>query len=129
MSPIGRLRRSCRFSDCPALSDARRPIVRMADARDQHAWTNSSVREGTLARCLRSDGPGDPAVSRIVLLSPMLGVQSFAWLTRVISMLGPIPAFEKARWLDVSDRTAPAILPFLGLSCSLRCSASNRSHG
>ena len=53
------------------------------------------------------DGSGDPAASRIVLLSPMLGVQPFAWLTRVISMLGPIPAFEKARWLDVYPEYNP----------------------
>ncbi len=53
------------------------------------------------------EGSGDPAASRIVLLSPMLGVQPFAWLTRVISMLGPIPAFEKARWLDVYPEYNP----------------------
>jgi alpha-beta hydrolase superfamily lysophospholipase len=53
------------------------------------------------------EGSGDPPVSRIVLLSPMVGVQPFAWLTRVISMLGPIPAFEKARWLDVYPEYNP----------------------
>ena len=53
------------------------------------------------------EGSGDPPVSRIVLLSPMLGVQPFAWLTRVISMLGPIPGFEKARWLDVYPEYNP----------------------
>jgi alpha-beta hydrolase superfamily lysophospholipase len=53
------------------------------------------------------EGSGDPPVSRIVLLSPMLGVQPFAWLTRVISMLGPVPAFEKARWLDVYPEYNP----------------------
>jgi alpha-beta hydrolase superfamily lysophospholipase len=53
------------------------------------------------------EGSGDPPVFRTVLLSPMLGVQPFAWLTRVISMLGPIPAFEKARWLDVYPEYNP----------------------
>ena len=53
------------------------------------------------------EGSGDPQVSRIVLLSPMIGVQPFAWLTRVISALGPIPAFEKARWLDVYPEYNP----------------------
>jgi alpha-beta hydrolase superfamily lysophospholipase len=37
----------------------------------------------------------------------MVGVQPFAWLTRVISTLGPIPAFEKARWLDVYPEYNP----------------------
>jgi alpha-beta hydrolase superfamily lysophospholipase len=53
------------------------------------------------------DGSGDPQASRIVLLSPMIGVAPFAWLTRVISMLGPVPAFEKARWLDVYPEYNP----------------------
>jgi alpha-beta hydrolase superfamily lysophospholipase len=37
----------------------------------------------------------------------MLGVTPFAWMARVISMLGPIPAFEKARWLDVYPEYNP----------------------
>ena len=45
--------------------------------------------------------------TRIVLLSPMIGVPPFAWLARVISMLGPVPAFEKARWLDVYPEYNP----------------------
>jgi len=53
------------------------------------------------------EGSGDPQAERIVLLSPMVGVQPFAWLARVISMLGPIPAFEKARWLDVYPEYNP----------------------
>lgn len=53
------------------------------------------------------DGSGDPPASRIVLLSPMIGVTRFAWLARVISLLGPLPAFEKARWLDVYPEYNP----------------------
>ena len=53
------------------------------------------------------EGSGDPKPARIVLLSPMLGVTPFAWMARVISMLGPIPAFEKARWLDVFPEYNP----------------------
>ena len=53
------------------------------------------------------DGSGDPQAARIVLLSPMIGVSKFAWLARVISMLGPLPAFEKARWLDVYPEYNP----------------------
>ena len=37
----------------------------------------------------------------------MIGVPKFAWLARVISMLGPLPAFEKARWLDVYPEYNP----------------------
>jgi alpha-beta hydrolase superfamily lysophospholipase len=53
------------------------------------------------------EGSGDPAPARIVLLSPMLGVTPFAWMARVISMLGPVPGFEKARWLDVFPEYNP----------------------
>jgi alpha-beta hydrolase superfamily lysophospholipase len=53
------------------------------------------------------DGSGDPQAARIVLLSPMIGVQKFAWLARVISLLGPLPTFEKARWLDVYPEYNP----------------------
>jgi alpha-beta hydrolase superfamily lysophospholipase len=53
------------------------------------------------------EGSGDPPAARMVLLSPMIGVQRFAWLARVISLLGPVPAFEKARWLDVYPEYNP----------------------
>jgi alpha-beta hydrolase superfamily lysophospholipase len=53
------------------------------------------------------EGSGDPQASRLVLLSPMIGVPPFAWLARVISMLGPVPVFEKARWLDVYPEYNP----------------------
>ncbi|HET7218766.1 MAG TPA: alpha/beta hydrolase [Vicinamibacterales bacterium] len=53
------------------------------------------------------EGSGDPQAARIVLLSPMIGVPPFAWLARVISALGPLPAFEKARWLDVYPEYNP----------------------
>ena len=45
--------------------------------------------------------------TRLVLISPMIGVAPFAWLARVISLLGPIPYFEKARWLDVMPEYNP----------------------
>jgi alpha-beta hydrolase superfamily lysophospholipase len=54
-----------------------------------------------------AEGSGDPPAARLVLLSPMIGVAPFAWLTRVISLLGPLPAFEKARWLDVFPEYNP----------------------
>lgn len=53
------------------------------------------------------EGSGDPPADRLVLLSPMIGVTRFAWLARVISLLGPLPAFEKARWLDVYPEYNP----------------------
>ena len=45
--------------------------------------------------------------TRLALISPMIGVAPFAWLARVISLLGPIPYFEKARWLDVMPEYNP----------------------
>ncbi len=45
--------------------------------------------------------------TRLALISPMIGVQPFAWMARVISLLGPIPYFEKARWLDVIPEYNP----------------------
>jgi alpha-beta hydrolase superfamily lysophospholipase len=48
-----------------------------------------------------------PRLTRLVLISPMIGVAPFAWLARVISLLGPIPYFEKARWLDVMPEYNP----------------------
>jgi alpha-beta hydrolase superfamily lysophospholipase len=53
------------------------------------------------------EGSGDPQATRVVLLSPMVGVPPFAWLARVISMLGPVPMFEKARWLDIYPEYNP----------------------
>jgi alpha-beta hydrolase superfamily lysophospholipase len=50
---------------------------------------------------------GDPPPTRLVLISPMIGVPAFAWLARVISLLGPVPYFEKARWLDVIPEYNP----------------------
>jgi alpha-beta hydrolase superfamily lysophospholipase len=51
---------------------------------------------------------GDPAPpARIALISPMIGVAPFAWMARVIDLLGPIPYFEKSRWLDVLPEYNP----------------------
>ena len=52
----------------------------------------------------RGDGPRP---TRLALISPMIGVAPFAWMARVISLLGPIPYFEKARWLDVMPEYNP----------------------
>ena len=66
-------------------------------------------RAGAEVRARRDrSGPAIPQAARIVLLSPMIGVAPFAWLARVISMLGPVPYFEKARWLDVIPNTTPS---------------------
>lgn len=45
--------------------------------------------------------------TRLALISPMIGVPPLAWLARVISVLGPVPYFEKARWLDVLPEYNP----------------------
>ena len=51
---------------------------------------------------------GNPVrATRLALISPMVGVAPFAWMARVISFLGPIPYFEKARWLDVMPEYNP----------------------
>lgn len=42
-----------------------------------------------------------PAPSRLILVSPMIGVAPFAWLSRTISRLAWVPGLEKAAWLDV----------------------------
>ena len=48
-----------------------------------------------------------PAPSRLVLISPMIGVSPLARVARVISALGPLPMFEKARWLEVVPEYNP----------------------
>jgi alpha-beta hydrolase superfamily lysophospholipase len=48
-----------------------------------------------------------PAPTRVIVLSAMIGVSPLARLARVISALGPIPFFEKARWLDVIPEYNP----------------------
>src|SRR5207344_521012 len=45
--------------------------------------------------------------ARIAVISPMVGVAPFAWMARVISLLGPIPSFERAHWLDVMPEYNP----------------------
>ena len=46
-----------------------------------------------------------PKPSRVVLVSPMIGVSPLARLARAISLLGPV--VEKARWLDVYPEYNP----------------------
>jgi alpha-beta hydrolase superfamily lysophospholipase len=46
-----------------------------------------------------------PKPSRVVLVSPMIGVSPLARLARFISMLGPV--VEKARWLDIYPEYNP----------------------
>jgi alpha-beta hydrolase superfamily lysophospholipase len=49
----------------------------------------------------------DPRPSRLLLLSPMIGVTPAAGLAWWISRLGVFPYFEKARWLDVLPEYNP----------------------
>jgi alpha-beta hydrolase superfamily lysophospholipase len=53
------------------------------------------------------DRPQDPRASRLLLLSPMIGVTPAARLAWWISRLGVVPYFEKARWLDVLPEFNP----------------------
>ena len=48
-----------------------------------------------------------PAPAGLGLLSPMIGVSPVARVARLISLLGPLPFFEKARWLDVVPEYNP----------------------
>jgi alpha-beta hydrolase superfamily lysophospholipase len=50
---------------------------------------------------------GDPRPARLILLSPMIGVSPAARLARWISLLGAVPYFEKAYWLDVVPEYNP----------------------
>ena len=51
--------------------------------------------------------PTLPKPTRLILVSPMIGVSPLARLANVISALGVIPYFEKARWLDVVPEYNP----------------------
>jgi len=48
-----------------------------------------------------------PKPQGIYLVSPAIGISPFAVLTNVISALAFVPAFEKARWLDVLPEYDP----------------------
>lgn len=53
------------------------------------------------------DGQGGPRPSKLILLSPMIGVTPAAGLARWISLLGVVPYFEKANWLDIFPEYNP----------------------
>jgi len=48
-----------------------------------------------------------PRPSKLILISPMIGVSPAAILARLISRLGVVPYFEKANWLDVYPEYNP----------------------
>ena len=54
------------------------------------------------------ENPGLPRPTKLVLLSPMIGVSPFARFAWMMSLLGWVPYFEQSRWLDV----LPEYLPF-----------------
>lgn len=54
-----------------------------------------------------AEGQQLPAPSKLILLSPMIGVSSAAQLARAISRLGAIGPFEKARWIDIVPEYNP----------------------
>ena len=53
------------------------------------------------------EGRGGPVPSKLILLSPMIGVSPAAGLAWWISRLGVVPYFEKANWLDVFPEYNP----------------------
>ena len=53
------------------------------------------------------DGQGGARPSKLILLSPMIGVTPAAGLARWISLLGVVPYFAKANWLDIFPEYNP----------------------
>ena len=53
------------------------------------------------------DRPEDPRVAKVILMSPMVGVTPAARLAWWISLLGHVPYFEKAKWIDVLPEYNP----------------------
>jgi alpha-beta hydrolase superfamily lysophospholipase len=53
------------------------------------------------------EGNGGPVPSKLILISPMIGVSPAARLAWWISRLGVVPYFEKANWLDVLPEYNP----------------------
>ncbi len=51
--------------------------------------------------------PALPKPARLILISPMMGVSPFARLAPLVSALGSVAYFEKARWLDVLPEYNP----------------------
>lgn len=50
---------------------------------------------------------GEPRPAKLILLSPMIGVTPAARLSRPIGLLGFVPYFEKANWIDVVPEYNP----------------------
>jgi alpha-beta hydrolase superfamily lysophospholipase len=48
-----------------------------------------------------------PKADRLVLLSPLIGVDRLAGFTRMAALPGLLPPFEKARWLEVAPEYNP----------------------
>jgi alpha-beta hydrolase superfamily lysophospholipase len=53
------------------------------------------------------EGHGGRVPSKLILLSPMIGVTPAAGLAWWVSLLGAVPYFEKANWLDVLPEYNP----------------------
>jgi alpha-beta hydrolase superfamily lysophospholipase len=53
------------------------------------------------------DDPSLAKPDRLVLVSPMIGVTPLAALARLVSRLGVLPYFEKAKWTDVLPEYNP----------------------
>ena len=67
----------------------------------------TAARWPSTTRSMRSKTRRLAAPTTLVLVSPMIGVSPVARLARAISLLGPFPFFEKARWLDVVPEYNP----------------------
>ncbi len=84
--------------------------VRGAIAQDQPFVVVGYSNGGALAVNYTLEALDDAQLATptaLVLVSPMIGVSPMARLARAISLLGPFPFFEKARWLDVVPEYNP----------------------
>ncbi len=73
-------------------------------------WVGGHSTGGALTTlyCVRSlTDTSVPRPTRLVLVSPAIGISKLAGLTRIVSGLAFLPYFEKSRWLDVLPEYDP----------------------
>jgi len=87
---------------------ARHVAQRAGPDRPFYAGGFSTGAALTTLYALRAlDDPSLPRPSRLVLLSPAIGISKAAVLTKILSGLSFIPYFEKSKWLDVLPEYDP----------------------
>jgi len=87
---------------------ARRAAERAGPDRPFYAGGFSTGAALTTLYALRAlDDPSLPRPSRLVLLSPAIGISKAAVLTKILAGLSFMPYFEKSSWLDVFPEYDP----------------------